>query len=205
MSTISMEEAMPHWESDEFEPIREIFMRQAERLAQAGADFFVLPDNTAHLALELDGPAFPLPALHIAEVVAEEAVRQEFKTIGLLGTKWTMEGSVYAGALERKNLDRVIPSEMDRAFINETIFDELCCGVFSDETRNRYVAIIEKLKVEGCAAVVLGCTEIPILISQDDSPLPILDSTRSLAVAAVDVALSDRSMPVWRGGPISSL
>jgi len=203
MSMVAMGEAMPLWETDDFRAIRKIFMHTAEQLASAGADFFVLPDNTAHFALEAEGDDFPLPALHIADVVAEEARTRGFKTIGVLGTKWTMEGSVYADALGRKGLKRIVPEAEDRAFINESIFDELCHGIFSDETRAAYVAIIDKLKAQGCDAVVLGCTEIPILISPNDSSLPVLDSTRALGRAAVKVAIGEMAMPIWRGGPIA--
>lgn len=202
MNCVQMGEAMEMWEAENFPAIRKIFERQAGRLATAGADFFVLPDNTAHLALEVEGEPFALPALHIAEVVAGEAVMKGFRTIGVLGTKWTMEGTVYAAALERHGLTRVIPGAEDRAYINETIFAELCNGVFSGETRAAYVAIIEKLKAQGCDAVVLGCTEIPILIAPEDSPLPTLDSTRLLARAAVEVAMGKRPMPGWRGGKV---
>lgn len=203
MSMVAMGEAMPLWEADDYPAIREIFMGSARQLAAAGADFFVLPDNTAHLALVVAGESFPIPALHIADVVAEEAKAKRYKTIGVLGTKWTMEGSVYADALARAGLGRMIPGDDDRAFINETIFAELCNGKFTDATRARYVAIIEKLKGEGCDAVALVCTEIPILIAPEDSPLPTLDSTRLLGKAAVQVALGDRPMPIWRGGPVS--
>jgi aspartate racemase len=203
MSMVAMGEAMPLWEADGFAGVRKIFMHTAGRLAAAGADFFVLPDNTAHLALEVAGEAFPIPALHIADVVAEEAAARGFQTIGVLGTKWTMEGSVYRDALARRDLGRVIPEDDDRAFINESIFAELCNGVFTDATRARYVKIIDKLKAAGCDAVALVCTEIPILISPEDSSLATLDSTRLLGKAAVEVAVGKRPMPTWRGGPIS--
>jgi len=203
MSVVAMGEAMPLWEANDFAAVRKIFMHTAKQLAAAGADFFVLPDNTAHLALEAEGEDFPIPALHIADVVAEEAKAQGYKTIGVLGTKWTMEGSVYADALARAGLTRVIPGDDDRAFINQTIFAELCNGIFSDATRARYVGIIDKLKAQGCDAVALVCTEIPILISPGDSSLPTLDSTRLLGKAAVEVALGKQPLPTWRGGPVS--
>lgn len=205
MSMVAMGEAMPLWEASDYAAVREIFMRSANQLAAAGAEFFVLPDNTAHLALEAEGVDFPIPALHIADVVAEEAKTRGYRTIGVLGTKWTMEGDVYKGALARARLGRVIPDDDDRAFINETIFAELCNGVFTATTRARYVSIIDKLKAQGCDAVALVCTEIPILIAPEDSPLPTLDSTRLLGKAAVEVALGDRPMPTWRGGPVGQL
>jgi len=203
MSMVAMGEAMPLWEADDYATVREIFMHSAKQLASAGADFFVLPDNTAHLALEAEGPDFPIPALHIADVVAEEAKAKGHRTIGVLGTRWTMEGPVYKNALARQGLGRKIPNDDDRAFINASIFDELCNGVFSDATRTRYVGIIDKLKDAGCDAVALVCTEIPILIAPEISSLPTLDSTRLLAKAAVEVAVGKRPMPTWQGGPPS--
>jgi len=174
----------------------------AKKLAAAGADFFVLSDNTAHIALEAPGAGFPIPCLHIGEVVAEEAERRGHRKIAILGTSWTMEGPVYPAALGRRGLEWAVPDAEDRATIHRIIMDELCLGNFRDESRAAYLAIIEKLALRGCDAVALVCTEVPLLITADISPLPILDSTRLLACAAVDVALGDRAMPAWRGGPL---
>jgi aspartate racemase len=113
-----------------------------------------------------------------------------------------MTGPVYPGALGRRGMEWAIPEEGDRRLINDVIFEELCLGVFKDSSRDAYVKVIEKLAGEGCDSVALVCTEIPLLVTADVSPLPILDSTRLLAAAAVDVALGDRPMPEWRGGPI---
>jgi aspartate racemase len=177
-------------------------MEDAKRLAAAGCDFFVLPDNTAHIALEAPGESFPIPALHIGEVVAEQARRDGRTKVGILGTNWTMTGPVYPGALGRRGIGWAIPDEADRRQVHDIIMDELCLGVFRDEARATYVQIIGRLAEEGCDAVALVCTEIPLLITQDVSPLPILDSTRLLAAAAVEVALGERPVPEWRGGPL---
>ena len=202
LDIIAMSTAMPLWERNDYAAVREILARSCERLARAGADFFVCPDNTAHLALETDGPPLPLPGLHIAEVVAQTAKAQRFGRIGLLGTKWTMDGETYAKAFARACLDYRVPPADQRADMNAIIFDELVRGQFLETSRARVVAMIEDLKREGCDAVALSCTEIPLLITTDVSPLPILDSTRLLACAAVDVALGEKPMPVWRGGAI---
>jgi aspartate racemase len=114
-----------------------------------------------------------------------------------------MTGPVYPAALGRRRLEWVVPEEEDRALVNSIIFDELCLGVFRDESRQAYVRIIESLAEQGCDVVALVCTEIPLLITADLSPLPILDSTRLLARAAVEVALGDRPMPDWRAGPLA--
>ena len=190
------------WERGDNEELRAFFMRDAERLAAAEADFFVCPDNTAHIALESSGEPFPIPGLHIGEVVADQAVRDGHRRIGILGTKYTMTGPVYPGALGRRGLEWAVPEEADREVVNGIIFDELCLGVFRDESRDAYVRIIDKLAAEGCDAVALVCTEIPLLITPETSALPILDSTRLLAKAAVEVAIGEQSTPEWRGGPV---
>lgn len=202
MTCSAMALLLDAWERGDTAELRAAFREDAERLAAADADFFLCPDNTAHIALESAGEAFPLPGLHIGEVVAEEALRRGFAKVGILGTKWTMTGPVYPGALGRRGIRWAVPSPADQALINTVIFDELCLGVFRDESRDAYVRIIDELKGEGCDAVALVCTEIPLLITQAVSPLPVLDSTRLLAKAAVDVATGEKPMPDWRGGPV---
>jgi aspartate racemase len=203
LTGVAMADALADWERGDLVALRSFFMRDADKLAAAGADFFVCPDNTAHIALECAGEPFPLPCLHIGEVVADQAQRDGHRKVGILGTKWTMTGPVYPGALGRRSIGWAMPDETDRKIIDDVIFGELCLGVFTDDSRDAYVRIIEKLAEQGCDAVALVCTEIPLLITQDVSPLPILDSTRLLARAAVEVALGERPMPEWRGGPIA--
>jgi aspartate racemase len=202
MTGIALAEALPAWEAGDLAALRALFAADAGRLAAAGADFFVLPDNTAHIALEAPGAPFALPCLHIGEVVAGEAARHGFRKVGILGTEWTMSGPVYPGALGRRGIGWEAPDEADRATIHRIIFDELCLGEFRDESRAAYVAIIEKLAGRGCDSVALVCTEIPLLIDAGTSPLPVLDSTRLLAKEAVEVAIGEREMPAWRGGPV---
>lgn len=189
------------WERGDLAALRALFMADAERLTAAGADFFVLPDNTAHIALEAPGEPFPIPCLHIGEVVAEQAARDGRRRVGILGTEWTMTGPVYRGALGRRGLGWEIPDEGERRIVHDIIFDELCLGIFTDASRAEYARIIGKLADRGCDSVALVCTEIPLLVTADVSPLPILDSTRLLAAAAVEAALGERTMPAWRGGP----
>jgi aspartate racemase len=203
MTCSPMALVLEEWERGDNKKLRDFFMADAAKLAAAGADFFVCPDNTAHIALESSGEPFPIPALNIGEVVAEQAERDGRAKVGILGTKYTMTGPVYPGALGRRGIDWAVPEVTDRKIVDDIIFDELCLGEFRDESRDAYVKIIEKLAAEGCDAVALVCTEIPLLIGAEVSPLPILDSTRLLAAAAVEVATGDRPMPDWRGGPIS--
>lgn len=203
LTGVAMDHMLEAWERDDRPTLRKMFAYDIGKLAAAGADFFVCPDNTAHIALESDGEPFPIPGLHIGEVVAEQALRDGQRKVAILGTKYTMMGPVYPGALGRCGIEWEIPDEDDRAFINDVIFDELCLGVLTDESRDAYCRIIAKLADRGCDSVALVCTEIPLLVTADVSPLPILDSTRLLARAAVDAALGERPLPDWRGGPLA--
>ena len=203
LTGIGMHHMLKAWDRGDLETLRALFMADARKLAAAGADFFVLPDNTAHIALESPGDPFPIPCLHIGEVVADQALADGRRKVAILGTDWTMTGPVYPGALGRRGLAWEIPDEADRAALHGIIMDELCLGIFKDESRAAYVEIIARLAARGCDAVALVCTEIPLLITQEVSPLPILDSTRLLARTAVDVALGERDRPNWRGGPVA--
>ncbi len=204
LTGVDMAQTLEAWDRGDHASLRGLFLRDAQKLAGAGADFFALPDNTAHIALESEGPDFPIPCIHIADVVAAEAVARGYRRIGILGTEWTMTGPVYADALGRAHLAWSIPSSEDRAVIHRVIFDELCLGVFREESRVEYVRIIGRLAAAGCDAVALVCTEIPLLVTPEDSPIPVLDSTRLLARAAVEVAIGERPMPGWRGGPVGA-
>jgi aspartate racemase len=193
--------SMPAWKAGDHASVRATLAESAERLARAGADFFVCPDNTAHLALEVPGPDLALPGLHIAEVVADEAARQGHTRVAVLGTGFTMDGPVCPRALAQRGIAAELPGPDDRRIIDDIIFKELVNGVVTDASRKEYVRIITRLAERGCDAVALVCTEIPILIGPEDSSLPILDSTRLVARAAYEVAIGDRPMPAWRGGP----
>lgn len=203
LSIVPMGAAMPLWERVDLFALRKIFAQTAQRLAAAGADFFVCPDNTAHLALEYGGPALPLPGLHIADIVAATAKKSGFSCVGLLGTRWTMEGSTYRKAFSRNGLRFLVPPPEGREKLDRIIFDELVRGQFRKSSRAWVSGLIGALEREGCDAVALSCTEIPLLVRENDSPLPILDSTRLLAKAAVRVALGDDPFPTWYGGPLS--
>ncbi|MGH3355792.1 MAG: aspartate/glutamate racemase family protein [Nocardioidaceae bacterium] len=172
--------------------------------AHAGADFFVCPDNTAHMALEREGDELALPGLHIAEVVAERAAHDGYTHVGVLGTRYLMDGPVYARALSRRGIATEVPEAEDRQLINEIIFEELVNGVLADGSRREYLRVIEQLAARECDAVALVCTEIPLLVTPDDSPLPTLDSTRLLARAAFAVAAGEQPAPTWRGGPVDA-
>ena len=159
-----------------------------------GADFFICPDNTAHIVLEKIVSKLPIPGLHIAEVVCQEINSIGWKNVGLLGTKWTMTGPVYSNALKNKNLVKIIPNESVRNEVNRAIFEELCQEVFEPKTIEMFLDAISDLKREGAECVILGCTEIPLVVTPGNSPLPILDSTRLLAKSAVRLAISEEKL-----------
>lgn len=204
LSILPMGECMAAWERADLPAVHETLARTARRLLGAGCDFFVCPDNTAHLALEAPGAELPLPGLHIAEIVAQRAHAEGRRRVGLLGTRWTMEGPVYRDAFARRGLELCAPPAEDRALVDRIIFAELCCGVLRDASRAEYVRVIAALQAAGCDAVALCCTEIPLLVTPEVSPLPTLDSTRLLAREAVAVAVGARPLPRWRGGPLGA-
>jgi len=204
LDCIALARSMPAWEAADYVTIRAILARSAARLAQAGANFFVCPDNTAHIALEAPGDDLALPGLHIAEVVADHAARSGYQRVGVLGTKYTMDAPLYPRTLAARGMRALVPEAEERHVLDEIIFQELVNGIFSDTSRQQYVRVIEQLQARGCDAVALVCTEIPLLVTPDSSPLPILDSTRLLARAAFEVAVGKLPMPSWRGGPIRS-
>jgi aspartate racemase len=201
LSILGMGPALDLYRRSDYAGARAHLARTAQRLADAGCDFFVCPDNTAHIAFELPGDPLPLPGLHIAEIVAQRARADGRRCVALLGTRWTMEGPVYPAAFARHGVDMRTPAAPDRELVDRVIFDELCQGRLMDASRAQYVRIIGELKQDGCDAVALSCTEIPLLVTAEVSPLPTLDSTRLLARSAVDTALAGRK-PTWRGGPL---
>jgi aspartate racemase len=170
--------------------VADLMLASANKLASIGADFLICPDNTIHQALPYVLPRSPLPWLHIAEVVATSATERGFQRIGLTGTRWLVESNVYPEKLTAHGLDYLRPTPEDREAINRIIFDELVYGIFKPESIATFQQAIQRLKEAGCDAVVLGCTEIPLIISDNNSPLPTLDSTRLLARAALQRAVT---------------
>jgi aspartate racemase len=203
LDCIALARCMPAWEAGDHWEVRETLAVSIDRLACAGADFFVCPDNTAHIALELPGDDLELPGLHIAEVVADRAERDGRRRVGVLGTRFTMDGPVYTRALGRRGIVPEVPDPDDRELVDRIIFEELVNGVFDEASRREYVRVIEQLAGRGCDAVALVCTEIPLLVTPGVSPLPTLDSTRLLARAAFEVAVGRQPWPRWRGGPVA--
>jgi len=173
----------------DWKAVGESLAASATKVAAAGANFAICPDNTFHQAFEYLIPRSPIPWIHIARPVSEEAQRHGYRRLGIMGTKYLMEGPVYPEILKEFRLDSTIPEEADRLRINDIIFKELVNGIFLESSRLYFNEVTAKLKAQDCDAVVLGCTEIPLIVRPDDCPLPTLDSTRLLARAALKQAL----------------
>ncbi len=185
MHTHSLAEYMKLIYSGDWDGVGELMLSSANKLAKIGADFLICPDNTIHQALRFVQPRSPLPWLHIAEVVAAAAAERDYGRIGLTGTRWLVDSEVYPEQLVARGLEYVRPTIPERDRINRIIMDELVYGVFKSEAVAYFQDVIGRMKEGGCDAVVLGCTEIPLIMNDANSPLPTLDSTRLLARAAL--------------------
>jgi aspartate racemase len=170
---------------NDWQGVGKLMLSSANKLAQIGADFLICPDNTIHQALCYVEPHLPLPWLHIAGVVAARASECGFRRVGLTGTRYLVASEVYPEKLTARAIEYVRPSNAECEQINRIIMDELVCGLFTTEAIAYFQKVIERMKNEGCDAVVLGCTEIPLIMNDSNSPLPTLDSTRLLARAAL--------------------
>ena len=199
MSAVPLGLSMPGWEADDYAAVGKFLAEGVQMVADAGADFYVCPDNTAHIVLEQIAGDLPIPGLHIADVVCHELSKHGCKQVGLLGTRWTMTGPVYEAALRKRGMERLIPDAATITAINSAIFDELCLGIFNAGTTHRFLGAIEDLKARGADSVILGCTEIPLIVTPENSPLPPFDSTRLLAKCAVLEAISERPIGIKSG------
>jgi aspartate racemase len=189
MHTPSLGEYMAHIYRGDWDAVGAMMLASAEKLQRVGADFVICPDNTIHQALPLIEARSPLPWLHIAACVADEADARGFARLGLTGTKWLVESEVYPQKLAERSVGYMRPHLAEREEINRIIMDELVYGVFKPDAVAYLQKVIERMKVEGCDAVVLGCTELPLIMNDGNSPLPTLDSTRLLARAAIHRAI----------------
>lgn len=185
MHTHSLGEYVKFMDPGDWRGVGELMLSSANKLSNIGADFLICPDNTIHQALPFIESRLPRPWLHIAQVVADEASKRNFKRLGITGTRWLVDSEVYPQALEARNLFFLRPNSGEREEINRIIMDELVYGIFKPEAIAYFRRVISRMKEEGCDAVVLGCTEIPLIMNDQNSPLPTLDSTRLLARAAL--------------------
>lgn len=185
MHTPSLADYVEYLNSGNIEGVGDLMLSSAERLARSGADFLICPDNTIHQAFDYVENRSPLPWLHIAEVVAEEVENRDFCCPALLGTSWLMTSNVYPEKLTQYGRTWMLPSETERSEINRIIMDELVNSEFRPASVKYYQGVIDRMKDDGCDSVILGCTEIPLIIDETNSSLPLLDSTRLLARAAL--------------------
>lgn len=189
MHTPSLAAYVDCLERGDVQGVGELMLDSAYKLTAVGADFLICPDNTIHQAFDYAAPRSPLPWLHIAEVVAQEAVQRGFHRIGITGTRWLVDSTVYPDKFSARGLQYLRPTDAERDELGRIIMDELVCGIFRPEAVASFQRVMERMKSEGCDAVVLGCTEIPLIINDGNAPLPTLDSTRLLARAALQRAV----------------
>lgn len=177
---------------NKWEELTNIMVDTAEKLKNAGASFIVICTNTMHKMASDIEERVGIKVLHIAEVTGKKIVEKGMKKVGLLGTKFTMEGDFYKKTLKEKfNIDVVIPNEVDREIVHGVIYEELCKGIINEDSKEKYKKVIERLELNGAEGVVLGCTEIPLLIKQEDVAIPVFDTTTIHAVSAVEFALNE--------------
>ena len=189
LHTYPLSEYMKYIIADNWNGVADLMISSANKLSKTGADILICPDNTIHQSLCIVKEQISTPWLHIAEEVTMEANRNNFKKIGILGTKYLMEGRVYPEKFEACNINYETPAEEQRNQLNDIIFKELVYGIIKQESKKYFLNAIDDLKLKGCDAVVLGCTEIPLIVLPNESSLPTLDSTRILARAALKKAI----------------
>jgi aspartate racemase len=187
--TYSLGEYVRRIDADDWGGVGELMLGSAEKLARCGADFLICPDNTIHQALPFIEGRSPLPWLHISAVVASESKQREHRKAGLLGTRWLVESDVYPEKLAAAGLECVRPDRDDRAVVSHIIMEELVRGIVREESLAELQRVIRAFEASGCDAVILGCTELPLVLDDRTSPLPTLDSTRLLARAALRRAI----------------
>jgi len=185
-----LSEYMKFIDSDDWVGVAGLMLSSSDKLKNAGAEFLISPDNTIHQAFPMVIEKSPLPWLHIGEEVAKKALNKGYRKPGVLGTRFLMEGPVYPEVFLESGLEFSTPSEEQRKRINNIIFRELVYGVIKPESKGFFLGVIDELKSRGCDSVVLGCTEIPLIVLPEESSLPVLDSTRILARAALEYSMS---------------
>jgi aspartate racemase len=176
-------------EAGNWDGVAALMLSSEAKLSKCGAELIICPDNTVHRVYDQVLKQARLPWLHIAGEVATEAKRRGYKRVGLIGTEYTMESSFYNEKLGAVGVDVVLPAEKDLKLVNRIIFDELVAAQFTAESRAYFTGLINEMRAQGCEAIVLGCTEVPLIITEENSPLPVLDSTRLLARAALAASL----------------
>lgn len=190
MYSVDFEEIEIYQHQNKWDELANIMVQAAEKLKNGGADFIVICTNTMHkLASDIEDRV-GIKVLHIAEVTGEKIIQRGIRKVGLLGTKFTMEQDFYKKILKEKyHIHVVIPDVNEREAIHEIIYNELCKGIINDASKEKYQKIIRHLALNGAEGIVLGCTEIPLLINQEDVEIPVFDTTKIHAVSAVEFAM----------------
>lgn len=190
MYSVDLDPVLILRDDDNWDELADIMTDAVKRVEAAGADFTLICSNTMHKTVDSVKGRVSKPILHIADVTAQAIIEKGFKTVGLMGTKFTLTQDFYKKKMEDEyGIKILIPNEEDIAFIHKVIYDELDYSIFSPESAKRFVEIIEKLNKEGAEGVILGCTEIPLLVKQEDTKVPLFDTTTLHAEAAVKLAL----------------
>ncbi len=191
MHTHSLADYVARLEAGDLKGVGDLMLSSANKLAAQGADFLICPDNTIHQAMEHVMDHTPLPWLHIAAVVANQAVKRGYQQLGILGTRWLVNSDVYPEHLEALGMGWLRPKDEQIKDMNDIIMDELVCGIFNPQSVEALQNIIVDLGEQGCDAVILGCTELPLVLHAGNSPLPALNSNRLLAAAAIKEAVGE--------------
>jgi len=191
MHSFSLADYVDCLERGDLQGLAELMLASAEKLTGIGADFLICPDNTVHQAFAFVAARSPRPWLHIAEAVVAEASTRGFSRVGLMGTRWLVDSNVYAEKVAARNIALVCPDPGERIETHRIIMDELVRGVFRTESLATLQGTVSRMRRDGCEAVILGCTELPLILNHTNAPLPVLDSTRLLARAALRRAIGD--------------
>ena len=192
--SVEFAEIEKYQSSNQWEKCGEILGRAAKKIEDAGADFILICSNTIHKVVPQITSAIQIPIVHIADATADELKKCHIKRVGFLGTRYTMKQDFYKSRLVDRGIDVLIPSDNDVNIVNTIIFEELCVGKVREESRKKFQEIIEKLKEEGAEGVILGCTEIGLLIHQSEVTIPVFDTTVIHAKKAVQIALEDETL-----------
>lgn len=191
--SVDFGEIEPYMRTADWEEIGHALLNAAKTLEDGGADFILLCTNTMHKLYEQIEKGLNIPLLHIADATAERIQEASIKKVGLLGTRQTMEQEFYKSRIEDKGIQVMVPNETDRELVHDVIFNELCLGIMKEESRKNYIRIIDKLISIGAEGVILGCTEIPLLLKNNDLGVQLFDTTSIHAMKAVERAINGAS------------
>lgn len=186
----SLHEILKYQNKNNWPGVADVVLRSIKHLQQSGADFVIIPANSTHFSIEEIQKESLLPVLNLLDIVADECTQKGYKKVGLLGVGITMKDRLFEKALSCRGIEMVIPDEFDCRLLNDLIYNELVADKITERANTRIVTIIQSLKSKGCEAVILGCTELPLVINASNSPLPVIDTTKLLAIKALEFAIS---------------